>query len=136
MSRATIWRILDAADLKPHRSVYWLNSHDPDFARKAKAICQLYVDAPRLYRQGRLVVCSDEKTGMQILQRKHPTRPAAPGYPERREFEYVRHGTRCLLASFCVATGEVAWDLGQTRGRGLGGAPAARGRAIPRPPGL
>jgi hypothetical protein len=52
---------------------------------------------------------------MQIRQRKYPTLPAVPGKPERREFEYIRHGTRCLLASFCVATGEVVWDLGPTR---------------------
>jgi hypothetical protein len=115
LSRTTIWRILEEADLKPHKSVYWLNSHDPDFDAKAKAICQLYVRAPRLYQQGRLVICSDEKTGMQALQRKHPTRPAAPGQPERREFEYVRHGTRCLLTSFVVPTGQVVWDLGPTR---------------------
>src|SRR5271166_3229602 len=42
MSRSTIWRILDEADLKPHRSVYWLNSHDPDFDAKAQEICKLY----------------------------------------------------------------------------------------------
>jgi DDE superfamily endonuclease len=41
MSRSSIWRILEEADLKPHRSVYWLNSHDPDFAPKAHAICAL-----------------------------------------------------------------------------------------------
>ncbi len=69
-SRATIWRLLDAADLKPHKSVYWLNSHDPDFDQKAQAICRLYVDAARRYQQGRLLICGDEKTGMQILQRK------------------------------------------------------------------
>jgi transposase len=115
MSRATIWRILEAADLKPHRSVYWLNSHDPDFDVKARAICGLYRDAPARYPQGRLVLCSDEKTGMQILQRKYPTRPARPGRPEKREFEYIRHGTRCLLTTFCVATGKVVWDLGSTR---------------------
>ena len=45
MSRATIGRILAEADLKPHRSHYWLNSHDPDFDAKAKAICRLYLDA-------------------------------------------------------------------------------------------
>ena len=115
MSRATIWRILDAADLKPHQSVYWLNSHDPDFDHKALDICRLYLAAPTSYQQGRLVLCSDEKTGMQILQRKHPTRLARPGFPEKREFEYIRHGTRCLLTTFCVATGEVVWNLGQTR---------------------
>jgi transposase len=115
MSRATIWRILDDADLKPHRSVYWLNSHDPDFDAKAKAICRLYVDAPRLYEQGQLLICCDEKTGMQILQRKYPTQPARPGKPEKREFEYIRHGTRALITSFVVPTGEVVWDLGPTR---------------------
>jgi len=115
MSRSTIGRILAEADLKPHRSVYWLNSHDPDFAAKAQDICQLYLAAPRLYEEGRLVLSSDEKTGMQILQRKYPTRPACPGHSEKREFEYIRHGTRALLATFCVPTGEVVWDLGPTR---------------------
>src|SRR4051812_47278045 len=115
MSRATIWRILNDADLKPHKSVYWLNSHDPDFDAKAQAICRLYVDAPRLYQQGRLLICCDEKTGMQILQRKYPTQPVEPGKPEKREFEYVRHGTRALITSFAVPTGEVVWDLGRTR---------------------
>jgi DDE superfamily endonuclease len=115
ISRSTIWRILDEADLKPHKSVYWLNSHDPDFDAKARAICRLYLDAPRLYQQGRLVICCDEKTGMQILQRKYPTQPARSGYPEKREFEYIRHGTRTLITSFVVPTGEVVWDLGPTR---------------------
>jgi DDE superfamily endonuclease len=115
ISRTTIWRILDQADLKPHKSIYWLNSHDPDFDAKAQAICRLYLDAPRLYQQGRLVICCDEKTGMQILQRKYPTQPARPGHPEKREFEYIRHGTRTLITSFVVASGEVVWDLGPTR---------------------
>jgi DDE superfamily endonuclease len=115
MSRATIWRILEDADLKPHKSIYWLNSHDPDFDAKAQAICRLYLDAPRLYQQGRLVICCDEKTGMQILGRKHPTQPARPGQPEKREFEYIRYGTRALITSLAVPTGEVVWDLGPTR---------------------
>jgi hypothetical protein len=115
MSRSTIWRVLDEADLKPHRSVYWLNSHDPDFDTKARAICQLYVESPAMYRQGRLVICCDEKTGMQALGRPHPTRPAQPGTPERREQDYIRYGTRALITSFVVATGEVIGDLGPTR---------------------
>jgi transposase len=115
MSRSTIWRVLQAADLKPHRSVYWLNSHDPDFDAKAQDICRLYVQAPFLYQHGELVICCDEKTGMQILQRKYPTRLARPGQPEKREHEYIRHGTRALIASFVVPTGEVVWDLGPTR---------------------
>ena len=115
MSRSTIFRVLDDADLKPHKSVYWLNSHDPDFQSKAREICELYIKAPRLYEQGRLLICTDEKTGMQILERKHPTKPAQPGKPERREQEYIRHGTRALIASFVVPTGEVVWDVGLTR---------------------
>src|SRR5436190_8295387 len=79
MTRSTIWRVLNDADLKPHRSVYWLNSHDPDFDVKAQDICKLYVQAPVLHQHGELVICCDEKTGMQILQRKHPTILAQPG---------------------------------------------------------
>jgi transposase len=115
MRRSTIQRILDNADLKPHRSVYWLNSHDPDFDANAATICRLYVRSPMLFRQGELVICSDEKTGMQILQRKYPTQLARPGHPEKREHEYIRHGTRALIASFVVPTGEVVWNLGPTR---------------------
>lgn len=115
MSRATLWRILDDADLKPYRSVYWLNSHDPDFATKARHICDLYINALRGYQEGRLVICVDEKTGMQILQRKYPTQVAQPGQPEKREHEYIRHGVRALLASFVVPTGQVLWNCGLTR---------------------
>jgi hypothetical protein len=115
MSRSTIWRVLDEADLKPHKSVYWLNSHDPDFDTKAHAICQLYVKAPAMYQQGRLVICCDEKTGMQALGRPDPTQPAQPGKPEKRENDYIRHGTRALITSFVVATGAVIGDLGPTR---------------------
>lgn len=52
---------------------------------------------------------------MQILQRLHPTQLARPGHPEKREQDYIRHGTRALIASFVVPTGEVVGDLGQTR---------------------
>lgn len=115
MSRSTIWRILEEADLKPHKPEYWLNSHDPDFDEKARDICKLYVAAPQLYQEGRLVICCDEKTGMQILERKHPTKPVTRGIPERREHESIRHGTRVLINSFAVPTGQIAWTLGLTR---------------------
>lgn len=115
LSRSTIQRILAEADLKPHKSIYWLNSHDPDFDFKARDICRLYLAAPRMYQEGRLVLSSDEKTGMQILGRKYPTQSAQPGKPQKREFEYERLGTRVLMTTFSVPTGEVVWDLGQTR---------------------
>ena len=66
MSRSSGWRILEEADLKPHRSVYWLHSHDPDFHTKAHDIGQLSMHALRFSQQGRLVICADDKTGMQI----------------------------------------------------------------------
>jgi hypothetical protein len=62
-----------------------------------------------------VVIGTDAKTGMQILQRKSPTQPMAPGKPEKREHESIRHGVRALLASFVVATGQVVWNLGPTR---------------------
>jgi DDE superfamily endonuclease len=115
MSRSSIWRLLEEADLKPHRSVYWLNSHDPDFEAKAQALCALYLHARCGVEEGRVVICTDEKTGMQILQRKYPTQPMEPGKPEKREHEYIRHGVRALIASFVVTTGQVVWNLGPTR---------------------
>ena len=99
MSRSTIWRVLDEADLKPHRSVYWLNSHDPDFDAKAHEICQLVCQGTCDVPTGRLLICCDEKTGMQALGRPEPTQPAQPGQPEKRENDYIRHGTRTLIAS-------------------------------------
>lgn len=62
------------------------------------------------------VVSTDEKTGIQALERKHPTLPMKPGRVERREFEYLRHGTQTLIANFEVATGKVlSPSVGQTR---------------------
>src|SRR6266446_1281201 len=115
ISRSSIWRILHDVDLKPHKSAYWLNSHDEDFDAKAQTICQLYAKALEAYQQGRLVLCCDEKTGRQILERKAPTKPAQAGRRERREQEYIRHGTRVLINALAVATGQIAWTIGSTR---------------------
>jgi transposase len=115
VSRSSVWRILHDIDLKPHQSAYWLHSHDEDFDAKAHTICQLYAKALAFYQQGRLVVCCDEKTGMQVLERKTPTKPAQPGRRERREHEYIRHGTRVLINTLAVATGQIAWTIGSTR---------------------
>jgi hypothetical protein len=84
-SRSTIQRILADAEIKPHKSRYWLPSDDPEFEAKAPDICRLYLDAPRLYRQGELVLCTDEKTSIQAPERARPTQPAAPGQEERRD---------------------------------------------------
>jgi len=115
MSRSSLWRLLDDADLKPHRSVSWLNSHDPDCETKAHTRCFFSLNARRFFAQDRVVMCRDAKTGRQILQRTYPTQPMAPGTPEKREHESIRHGVRALIASLVVATGHVVWHLGQTR---------------------
>jgi hypothetical protein len=117
--------MLEEADLQPHRSVYWLNSHDPDFEAKARDICQLSSHALHVDRQGRLVICADAKTGMPMLQRAYPTQPVQPGKPEKREYESIRHGVRALLASFVVPTGHLVWHLGPTRTRADWAAPLA-----------
>ena len=57
----------------------------------------------------------DEKTGRQVLERQAPTKPAQPGRHERREPEYIRHGTRVLIKALAVATGQMAWTIGATR---------------------
>lgn len=81
-----------------------------------KAICTLYQAAPFLAVEGEEVVSTDELTGVQALERKHPGLPLAPGHVERREFEYVRHGTRSFILSRNVVTGKLlAPTCGPTR---------------------
>jgi transposase len=77
------------------------------FSAQVQHICDLYREAPELHQAGVHVVSTDEKTGMQAVERLHPTKPTRPGLIERREFEYLRHGTLCLTANLEVATGRV-----------------------------
>jgi transposase len=72
-----------------------------------QTVCDLYAAAPALHHAGGHVVSVDEMTGIQALERAAPTLPLRPGVVERREFEYVRHGTQTLIGGFDVATGEV-----------------------------
>jgi transposase len=76
-------------------------------AAQEKEICELYAQAPALHAQGVHVISTDEKTGIQALERAAPTLPMRPGQVERPEYEYIRHGTQCLTANFAVATGTV-----------------------------
>ena len=81
---------------------------DPEaFDRRVAALCDVYAMAPAFHAQGVHVVSTDEKTGMQALERKYPTKPTRPGLIERMEFEYIRHGTLCLTANFEIATGSI-----------------------------
>jgi transposase len=79
-------------------------------------VTELYLHAQTLLAVGERVLSTDEMTGIQALERKHPTIPMGPGRVERREFEYIRHGTLPLSANFDVAQGRVvASSLGPTR---------------------
>jgi transposase len=79
-------------------------------------VTSLYLQAPALLARGERVVSTDEMTGMQALERIHPTIPMGPGRVERREFEYIRRGTLTLIANFDVAQGHViAPSMGPTR---------------------
>ncbi len=108
---STIWRFLNGIDLKPWTHKNWLHSPDPLFKEKATKICELYMNPP----PGSTTICVDEDCGIQVLQRIHPSRPAVPGQPARREYEYKRHGTMGLLAGFEVSTGQVFGRFSETR---------------------
>ena len=80
------------------------------------ATCQVYEQAPKRAKEGERTVSTDEMTGVQALERKHPGLPLAPGKVERREFEYLRHGTRTFIVSRDVVSGKiVAPFCGPTR---------------------
>lgn len=98
-------------------SRYWLTPPPDDrLAEKISAICRIYQQAPALAAQGERTVSTDELTGVQALERKHPTLPLAPGKVERREFEYIRHGTCSFIVSRDVVSGQiVAPAAGATR---------------------
>ena len=105
ISASQIGRILASFDVKPHRVRGWLNRPaDPAFHTKAQAVCRLYLDPPAA---DTVLFSVDEKTAMQARSRKRATRPVRPGRVERREFEYVRHGTVSLMAAMNVTTGTV-----------------------------
>ena len=75
----------------------------------------MYQEAPTAAEQGVQTVSIDEMTGIQALQRAAKTLPMKPGRVERREFEYIRHGTKALIAAFDVATGKIRGTIGDTR---------------------
>jgi DDE superfamily endonuclease len=105
------------ADLKPHKSRSWLHAEPDALADEKMAdLTALYVQAPALLAAGERVLSTDEMTGIQALERKHPTRRMEPGQEERRECAYIRRGTLTLSANFDVAQGTVvAPSLGPTR---------------------
>lgn len=115
--KATIWRILDAHELKPHRVRYYLERRDEQFERKMAEVLMVYRDV-NLYRadavhdarvQPIYTVSVDEKPGIQALATTAPDLPPVPGKHASmgRDYEYVRHGTLSILAALDLHTGTI-----------------------------
>ena len=100
---STIHRIWQAFGLQPHRSETFKLSSDPLFVEKVRDIVGLYLDPP----ERALVLCVDEKSQIQALDRSRPLLPMRPGQVERRTHDYTRHGTTTLFAALDIATGRV-----------------------------
>jgi hypothetical protein len=96
--------------LSPHHSRYRLNAkieEQEQFEREVEKICETYLSAEENERKGIHTISTDEKTGIQALERIAPNRPMEPGKPERIEYEYKRHGTTCLFGNRDVGRGGI-----------------------------
>lgn len=107
LSQTAVSRIWRAFGLQPHRQETFKLSSDPLFVDKVRDIVGLYLDPPLKA----MVLCVDEKSQIQALDRTQPILPLAPGVPERRTHDYMRHGTTTLFAALDIATGEVIGEL-------------------------
>ncbi len=102
VSHNTVARVWAEHDLKPWRTETFKFSTDPQLEAKVRDVVGLYLDPP----ERAIVVCVDEKSQIQALDRTAPNLPLRPGSPERRTHDYVRHGTTTLFAALEVATGQ------------------------------
>jgi len=107
LNQTAVSRIWRAFGLQPHRVETFKLSKDPQFIDKVRDIVGLYMDPP----ERALVLCVDEKSQIQALDRTQPLLPMRPGQPERRSHDYKRHGTTSLFAALDVKTGHVIGEL-------------------------
>ena len=107
MSQTAVSRIWRAFGLKPHRTESFKLSPDPQFIDKVRDIVGLYLNPPDVA----VVLCVDEKSQIQALDRSAPVLPLMPGVPERQTHDYVRNGTTNLYAALDVASGQVISDM-------------------------
>ena len=111
LSPSTVGRIWRRFELKPHLSDGFKLSTDPLFVEKVVDVVGLYHHPP----ERAVVLCVDEKSGMQALDRSQPVLPMMPGMPERRTHDYVRHGVTSLFAAFNIADGTVISQIHRRR---------------------
>ncbi len=104
-----VMRIWHAFGLQPHRQETWKLSKDPQFIEKVHDVCGLYLNPP----ERAVVLCVDEKSQIQALDRTAPTLPMLPGTPERATHDYERNGTSSLYAALNIQSGEVIGSLHQ-----------------------
>src|SRR6266567_9131154 len=107
MSQTAVSRIWRAFGLKPHLAETWKLSTDPQFIDKVRDLCGLYLNPP----EAAVVLCVDEKSQIQALDRTAPILPLMPGTPQRRSHDYRRHGTTNLYAALNLASGLVISQL-------------------------
>jgi transposase len=107
LSKSTVGRIWKKFDLKPHLQDSFKLSTDPFFVEKVVDVVGLYHDPP----EKAVVLCVDEKSQIQALDRSQPVLPMMPGMPERRTHDYLRHGITSLFAAFNIADGTVISEL-------------------------
>ena len=107
LSKSTIGRIWRRFDLKPHIADTFKISTDPLFVEKIVDVVGLYHNPP----DKAVVLCVDEKSQVQALDRSQPVLPMMPGMPERRTHDYARHGVTSLFAAFNIETGHVISEL-------------------------
>src|SRR2546423_3877979 len=107
LSPSTVGGIWKAFRLRPHQVDTFKLSNDPQFIDKVRDVAGLYLDPP----EKALVLCVDEKSQIQALDRSAPVLPMMPGMPERRTHDYVRHGITTLFAALDVASGEVIGSI-------------------------
>ncbi|PWI05648.1 IS630 family transposase [Streptomyces sp. NWU339] len=107
LSKSTIGRIWKRFDLKPHLQDSFKLSTDPQFVDKVVDVVGLYHNPP----EKAVVLCVDEKSQIQALDRSQPVLPMMPGMPERRTHDYLRHGVTSLFAAFNIADGTVISQL-------------------------
>jgi transposase len=111
ISVSQVGRYLNESSLKPHKVKYWLNTKEKDpvkFQSQVELVCQTYLDANRLFfQENTRTICLDEMPSLQAIERTGKSKPAQPHRPIRMEYEYIRHGTTCLIGNWDVVNGQM-----------------------------